>query len=619
MKNRLEPKFTLHPESGVILILLPILMLTILIFISLAVDSARLYQTQLDLQTAADSAVLAAIAARAAEIDETFTNDQNYIERRVNQSMLQLLRERNISLSTTKEKPKDFERGVINENRLTYSGTGDDTNFFVQAQPTAVVGTLLMGRLSSFFNGNKDPNQKDSIRTISAMARTRIIPANIVFIADLSESSRCPESGTCNCTTEGAEKTCREEANGGSLKYERIQEGLKFFLGAFDEERDNVALVMFNKAAWVEVPFQSANNRGFNREQLVKSFNKVFEDEQTAVNEGFGLVPGDHYVPRGTTNITDALITSFEHVVASGMIENKLKVQYVLLTDGAPTAMRGVINNIDSLNSVLIFKGITDENGRQFNVTYEGPGYFTPSEVYKANMQNRTLVPLIPAINDDVHNCYGINGERRPEVYSIDIESRESIASECLGGEIKIPCPNSPGVNMEICEASSLILGDLTGSIEDGTFKKIYYHTAIQAAQVLRQHRGTIYTIGWGESDITTDPYGNLIDGVNVKPFFLSNLANDKDGLFSIINLNSSIKSPLDAAEDFDFPQYRKPEIRQNKSTSGTFRKESAGAFYNPRPDDNGVELRKSLELIAREINAKLIEPVRKSDESEYK
>ncbi len=591
-------------EAGVIVIIFPFIYVAILLLIGLALDSARLYHTVLDLQTAADSAALSAVAARAGETDSNFNSMSTiqYVEKRVNLATSLILEERNIDTDPDAAN-YDFNR-VANPLITNIHQTTPANDLFVQVRPSASVPTFLMYRLSQLIGRGVGSTQGDNKQDLRVVARSRITPANIVFMADLSESSRCPEIGPCDCNVENSGVgTCSNEATmygpNVKLKYQRIKEAFEFFISALDQQRDNVALVFFNNSAWVEVPFKAG--RGFVPGEFTAAFDKVFElDSQTT------LPVGQYYVPRGNTNIADALLTSLHHASQSGLIERKLKMQYILLTDGAPTAMRGTVvsevETLDALNFNLIFKKrITNAQGQMFDVTYEGPGYFTPAYHYKHTYQgayvNRTVAPLMPKDNTGyymINQCYE---GRRHEVYDMNTHVREDIATYCSNTQAAYifcnPELHHPGIRREVCQASHYKI-NFIDTIADGTYKKFYYHSAMQVAQVLRQHKGTIYTIGWGPPATADDLYGDIRDGSNVKSIFLSNLANEQDGEF---------------ARDFDYYGYRPLALRKVNVFNGLFVKESVGAFYNPRGDDHGVELRKSLELIARQINARLIEP----------
>ncbi|HMO17507.1 MAG TPA: pilus assembly protein TadG-related protein [Oligoflexia bacterium] len=598
-------------ERGIILIVFPVVLILVLLIIGLAIDSARLYHTQLDAQTAADAAVLSAIGARAGERDQQFIPDRDnwestrsYIHNRAERTLRHNLRERGISWMGEVLSGDRIARVVIDPNiSVRDEGSG---RISVQVNPRIHVPTLLLGVLGPFVSETSSSNNSFMMKNdVGVRARSEIAPANIIFIADLSDSSRCPEEGPCNCNTNnrfepntGREISCSEEAGPDrKLKFQRMRESFSNFVKIFDPTRDRIALVFYHNFAWVEVGFPANGSaRGFNPVALDDAFNRVYETDAEA--QAAGRTVGSYYVPKGTTNISDGLLTAFEHAIQTNMIANNERVQYVLLTDGAPTAMR-VSNRLgaDVLNFSLVWsRPVAGPNGTSIFEAYEGPGHYNTTSQYKSEI-NRTNAPLI--VGPGVPIVHGCHGPTYPNVWSPIDESRAGAAKWCTKNQVNwqydTVCPNGTNVNRKCKQFTGTNV--TTASIATGEFKQMYYHAAIQVAELLRQNRGTIYAVGWGPKSVAsaTDPYQNLADGMNLKPVFLANLAND-------YYLFKSENHP-----EFSFPEYKKYEDRKIKDKASNIRKEAVGSYHNP---ENAAQLTEALELIARTIKVRLIKPV---------
>lgn len=647
-------------EQGFILVTLPFVILIMLGLIGLAIDAGRLYITQQELQASADAALHAGVGARVSESNPELRkrDEVDYIRDRVETSFLANLAERGILTDGVLKMGGRKLRNADNFDNYFDSDVNDNEGTLtVRLTPEVEVSTMLIHLLSM---GNDDINGNDnSINIVRVNVDIRIRPANIVFIADLSESSACPEQGACLCNQPAQydelgnilpKVNCRQEANAQNLKlrFERIREAFYNFIDGFDDRRDRISLVFFNNVAWTVVPFKGAGGGiptpGFNKAQFEAVFDNVFFQDE---------VPGGNFsavVPRGNTNIADGLLEGFREAQRSGLVDlggDSLAVSYILFTDGAPTATALVP---DGTNDDALVFGLTLNccdnavDNQKWKVPGTDPaqwaslGIFVDRKLYKESYENdnafRLSAPLSPDFdnwdNPDpafftstvIANCHRNAGLASASKIAYfpwsngQAPERDSAASWCLPSSTwsaTLPCRIPTAGNHQGCPKTGAHLG-ISASLYDpfvhnqldpsfefndptlynNSFRTIFYLSAIEAANFMREHRGTVYTLGWGDPIpvIPNDPYQIIIEEGQLKPVFLSNLANDYYGAHQIdAHGVATALHPGFPAESLNY---------QEKRTQG----HSIGSFYQA-PDAQGVQT--SLNLIARQIKMKLV------------
>jgi hypothetical protein len=618
-------------EQGFILVTLPVILLLLVGLIGLAVDAGRLYIAQQELQASADAAARSSLGARVAEnnpgmLGNNF-NERDYIENRVRTSFFSNLAERNILRNGDSSYG---ERVLINENEFMSWRDEADGSLTLILEPVVEVSTMLVHLILPDNNGVSRNN-------VRVRSTSRIEPANIVFIVDLSTSSACPESGTCLCNrirTAGPDgtpiviPTCKEEAGQNlSLRFERIREAILNFTRGFDRDRDRIAMVFFNNVAWTVVEFNEIGvggipRRGFDPDDFTAVLNTIFDKND---NGRFSLP--NPIVPIGNTNISDGLLMAFEHANESGFVANQTPVSYILLTDGAPTAASIIPQNIGE--PVLAF-GIEWINETWINGTltsqsrHSGPGHFVLREPYReaylSNQDFRFNAPLTVNLSAsqsgsensasslflddsfiaDCHSASDLNDIADMPGNDGISQVREDAFRPCLGSSwlSELPCPLNvcPQIGGGLTLRNSLFDSRLVGlPSTPGTFREIFYLAAIEAGNMIRENGGTLYTVGWGglPASGSTDPFQNIFDEDNLKPFFLSNLANDYYNANSIDDQGNVTENHPRFPGETETYQGRKEKSH------------SIGAFYQA-PDAQAVQT--ALNLIARQIKLRLIQ-----------
>ena len=111
-------------------------------------------------------------------------------------------------------------------------------------------------------------------------------------------------------------------APGGGSKADRLREASEAFLRKFRDSRDRISLITYNLVG-----------------RLVRSNREGFVVDDW-VNDLTTNTTGD-FSPKGHTNTSDALYVGYEDYRTL----NNQKINYVLFTDGPPTAGRFLFEN----------------------------------------------------------------------------------------------------------------------------------------------------------------------------------------------------------------------------------------------------------------------------------
>lgn len=608
-------------EKGAIIILMPFIVIMLISLIALAVDSGNLYRTKLELQTVADTSTLAAAGSYVSETNDLYRFPppgfnplifgQNYLENRTRLGVQSGIEYQNIGLGNNAQDP---DSRYLDPDYIIHKGVMvalENGAYVVRTDPLVQVPTLLMQVF-----------QEGKTTGIEVNVRARIAPANVVFIADISSSSLCPEVGPCICQTAarrdlvtGDILTCPQEAINEGLrrgivvrqKFERMAEAFLRFLRAFDSARDRVSLVLFNNSAWTAVPFSStaggAITFGFDTNDFINVFSSLVDKDDTRVGTS-GFI-----APKGSTNISDALYAALEESARAGLLNMDSDVSYILLSDGAPTAMRfkmqGAGEDLLSFN-VAWTQEIRDQDTNDLIATnsYFAPGAFMDTLAYKSlpdSRMNPQIAPnLLPTeyLNDPLvpmilpcHSDYAI----ALELANADIDVRANGVSFCVGASWRLEsiCPslvaNRGGRCSNVSYGSSASVRD---SLDPGPayYRNLYYFAALEAARLVRINRGTIYTVGWGNAIAIdpSDPFQNPDDDASLKSVLLADIANDE------------LAASAGVHPGFGNANYNSYEGLQSRDPGV----EKRGAYYEA-PDTNKVE--EALKLITRKIKLKLL------------
>ena len=350
----------------------------------------------------------------------------------------------------------------------------------------------------------------------AVVAESRRSNANVELVLDFSSSMRCPQSGSCDCMQLGAPQNCEEL--GVPLKVDDLRSAVSAFVERFDPVRDRVGVTVFNIAAAVPVPMRSAGV-GFDADAI----SSALQSQN----------------PMSNTNLADGMLTAVGDIAAAGLDSNENRFVLVF-SDGAPSAGRFLYGppNVNSLDP-------TGEAADEFDYMHfavQSEGQIRPSLLVKSfGLSIDHLSPLPPA------------GEPGEFVPACSPSAEE--ASEGAGGMNALSdCLDNLGFKMP---GSSTVYGaDCGGSIDLGEcWLRQYYNTAIQASDLVRQMKGSVFVVGLGPaaSQLVSggDPYQDSTDLFGRKDVLLSRIAFD---YLEAIPVSSEIHGQLHP--EFNYSNY---------------------------------------------------------------
>lgn len=562
-------------ERGFVLIMLPFVLVMMLAALAMVIDTTNRYAAKVKAENAVDLGILSAVQSFITEpsIDQRLAfnagstsgivtaAEKEYIASRFALSVKNNLENNGISLSKPNQKVslKTYLKNTELEDSVMFTDMGEG-NVRVTGQ-VELVQPLFFEGVWKILTKDKELSMG---RNVVANASSDLLGSIFVFVLDLSSSVNCPSTTACRCNTAARANvgSCREEATNfgdGVLKIEDIVQATKNVAGSLDRTRDRLALVVYNNAANVLVPFQASAGTtpapaGFNITTINNALQRIVPyDEITGATSIY---------PNGNTNISDALITARDEIIRANLNQPTFRgrVNVVLLTDGAPTAMRVNLNTLKNSPEIDTTPAVRDDvNGLPvlqreflaFQLTVRDPdnsnfvNFMSPlvdPVRYKAliaTSDGSRPYPLVPTsisadslmLDNMLPSCHLTGGEVQKEYYGVDEVARYNLYQNCIDNWQ----PGADNVNSsaDVFRGSNFSYNpNNTSPGGNRDFRKMFYLATIQAANSLAENNIRLFTLSWGlpeQVDPTPTNLFGLDDVSQVKAEFLSNLANDPD------------------------------------------------------------------------------------------
>ncbi len=501
-------------DRGAVLVYVAITLVVVLLVGALAVDAGTLYHSKHVLQKAADAGALSVsayviregmdnvVVEAGADTDEAI---RTLLEQKARQTVLSNMEMAN--LENTVAKPV-----TVTLDPLARKGSGD-INFDVTVNVTRFVDYLLMDAVPLRLLGLSPVGAGQQL---TARAKSRRNPANLILALDVSSSMGCPRVGSCECLLpQRSGAPCASPTKIGDLV-----DAVAEFLELFD----------FNSDQIVFVPF-TLNARGFTFDEVVALavgagiISRVRPNLQKSDLKPMIKHLVERYVPSSSTNISAALLESYrmmrqEAPTASWSV--------VLVSDGAPSAGRLLLaqnralaaSNPDGFGAYdYIHYSVAWVRGTS---SWSGPALLSQTASVPATWRRSEQPP-------------GAYGQCGPTVVPAP-SSHSRAAIDNVSQQVFAPCVLSlgytnPGGGKVFGVGTRR--GDPTAP-SFGDWGKQYYNSAISYSDFLAENKATVYAIGLGPEASNSscaatprDAYQNYEDVFSQKPYFLARLAHD--------------------------------------------------------------------------------------------
>lgn len=483
----MKPPCCNHPERGVFLPLVAVLLAVLLAFVGLAADAGNMYRTRARLQRAADAAALAGLGHRVLKGWEYFNAGAG------------------LGVPGAKDDEASARAAEALAGNLTAAGItlAESTqaiafNSLTDTMEVRVSYELPL-RLMSYIPGQFGCDGGLSHTcTVSVVSRIELRPANVGLVLDTSGSMACPRDGSdCSACQHALPPNDCNTVFGPSNNQVivALKEAVRGFTSFFNPNRDRINIVPFNivadpsyfsvrTAAGAAVPF------GESQARLDAFFDKI-----------------DSLVPRSSTNMCDGLLTSFQDFAAANppVLGNENSF-FLLFTDGAPNAGRFSFSNRRPSLDLLLAAGLRNDF-IQYSImwTVTGGTYNRPSPlVYRDSMPFNWVDGVPPA---GVPTCGAIS--------SVAGAPADAAFGNCID-DFSFRLPGAGGTSSG-------------GGVSFELSAHQYYHCAIEMADRVRAQRGSVYTIALGkEAPPSSDPYQDPGDDFSRKDYFLRRVAYDQ-------------------------------------------------------------------------------------------
>ena len=510
-------------ERGSIIVLVAICLVALLGVTALAMDAGQLYRLQLGLQKAADAGALAG-AGYAIQVGQSDLMDaaaqsnssvSDYlgakIERVVRQNLLAAKIIHNYNAPLSLDATYDFDP-------MTSSVFDVNVDLGMPAQ------YLLIDRIPFHLIGADNVGQQN----IAATATARRPVANVAINIDVSRSTYCPSSGSCDCL--------RTSSCAGRRRLDDLVDALKAFLKLFDPNSDKLAIVPYNISA-----------QAFSLQDYAGNVNNITEPMIDLLVDRLK----NEFETGSATNLCDALLTGGKFM--NDWVQNEEK-SYVIYSDGAPTAARALFASPSGLTTWNPdAMGQYDYSHHTMQWVYpDGTDYPGPSRLYQTGLvdlghRDAILPPsgdgvTSPAVADCAANqAIPIPPPGQGQTIEDVLMVNAPLAFVGCVGDLGFHPPNEP---TRVYSAGN--------SADDPKFyqwRKLYYNCAVAYSDWLRENKGTVYTVGLGEpaGPIANDPYENIDDVTSRKDVLLTRIAND---------YITAVEVPAQAATPWQHPEY---------------------------------------------------------------
>lgn len=468
-------------ERGLIIVSFMFSLLTLLLFVGLAIDAGNLYFTRLGAQSAADAGALSGLALIAQQRPDNIAVNG---ARRTAWS----------NLVANGINPLRFNFNQVN------AAVGGLRAFYNVAEPGRPnIGVMrvhididvplyVMGGLPGV----------GATRRVSVVGRAQMRPSNISLILDASESMSCPQiviggNQSCPCVP-----NCNQSPGAGS-RIEALRIAATNFVQNFDTAVDAINVVAYGHGAELIVPFRPSGGRGFNMAGVTNAIAGI--------------------TAQGATNVSDGLITAYVDALQSLHTND---ASYILFSDGAATAGRFTLtpeslgpqinaNRVDIRNNVIpgapawanydwiqwsITQGANSFPNRFYLNPPPTPGTYT-------NYWNKRAVSSAYALQPPAEQVAGALPN------SVSIESSGNPVSAFIGPvggqsrllrRLEVMFPNGTTARLGrggLYQAN----GDIDWSrwIPQSEHLWIYNDLAIAWSDYIRNNGGQVYVIGYGQ------------------------------------------------------------------------------------------------------------------------
>ncbi len=525
--SRLSQGPSVSLEGGAVIPFAIFGLLGLFVMAGLALDCTNLYRSRVKLQKCADAAALGGIgytiehglADQHEEADAMglSATDPHRLKKLIETRTDQILTENLLRSGLVR-------KNCTNADGEAFCSRWDPVAKQVSVDVRADVNLLLLDLFPFQMLGL---NSVASLIEVTVGASAERPVANVGLILDMSGSMSCPDDPNDDCSCRGPLSTtfCS-----GTLKVDRLIEGLISFVDHFDPQSDEFSIVPFNTRAMV-VPGEFGNlaSELLDREKIACILSGQ------GIN---GCSIGALAQPAGNTNVCDAFITSFADMFQRGIIDQK-EIAYLFFSDGAPDAMRAMFNDSPGLpDNSMQFPGTKDftHYSVQWVPTDGAPAYLAPSLLVKSQQLSfgwRSPSPPNPAATPGqsvpmCHHFLGANGnpeERYPPKSSVDYCKVFEGCMPSDGSRVNL------GFYLPFSNArygSDIFCDPADPASREQSWQRQYYHCALSMADLMRSKRGTFFVIGLGaDNAVRNEPYQNISDNMRRKDIFLSRIAND--------------------------------------------------------------------------------------------
>jgi len=574
----------------------------------LVIDCTNLYRSRVKLQKCADAAALAGVGytiqfgrndlITAADDAGYASTDANRIKKLIQTRADQVLSE-NVLRSNLVKKPCPIVDG---ESRCAvYDPVAKRVAVDVKADVKLLLLDLFPFRMLGL-------SSVASLIEVNAGASAERPVANVGLILDMSGSMSCPVDAAddCSCRTAG---TCT-----GTLKVDRLIDGLIAFVDHFDPQSDEFSVVPFNTVAMV-VPGEFGN----------LATELLDRDKIACILNGRGIAGcsvGALAQPMGNTNVCDAFMKTFGDMYTRGVVDQQ-EIAYLFFSDGAPDAMRALYNDAAALpDNSSDFPNTKDYTHYSVEwVPTDGTpkrqasslmirtgrirfGYAYPQAPYTTIPGKN--VPLChnflnrDSLNPDKSAGPGAKEQVYPPQEQGPLSNSCKVFEGCLS-----PVGTPPDLGFYLPFSNTKVNpGFLCNPNNPDSWKQQYYDCALAMADEMRAKRGTFFVVGLGaDNPVQDEPYQTIDDTLHRKDIFLSRIANDfmhsvtqrqEDGADPVPEFNFTIK-PATASAPIPFPSYA------DLNASGNARR---GEYVSTPSAD---QLRALFQRMAKRILLKLV------------
>lgn len=425
-------------QAGFSLVFGAIVFTAFLAVLGLAFDGAQLQWTALQAQKAADQMCLEAMSYRemvgrreilginqaGTVVPTDASTAQNKLMKKGQEAALESLQKAGINTT------------LIN---VTANSSSD---LYPDYDATADVLTAKVKVRRELYIMSMIPFINQQYKYAGAEAKCRLGESTSLLMVDLSGSMKCPRDTDCECLYDN---TCPDPTAAtdpmpaNPAKVTALKAGVQSFVNTFVENRDQIAIMPFAVVAGDDattkmnfVPFRA---HSFSLNEVNTLINKF--------NVGTGAQAGVLRIGEGyNTNMADLFIRAYQHVVeklADGILTPERTINYVLLSDSAPTAGRffyanghfgsggGAYNHLDLSTALTsqhpVVWGTSDNYKRdytQWDITYvwDFPDLYRPMHSFPSPLVATNIV-VAPRANtwDTDFKWWYVNPQQNHELY----------------------------------------------------------------------------------------------------------------------------------------------------------------------------------------------------------